>query len=166
MSSNQMEFSVDEQNNKVNVQRTFAAPVDKVWAAWTEQSLLDQWWVPKPWKAETKSRDFSVGGRWLYAMVGPNGERHWSFADYQTIDPKNSFSGKDGFCDENGNLNASMPQSLWTVSFNNDGQHTVVNIEIKHEKLSDIKAIMEMGFKEGFTAALGNLDELLAGQAA
>jgi len=44
-----MKFSVDKENNKIKVKREFAAPVAKVWAAWTEGHLLDQWWAPKPW---------------------------------------------------------------------------------------------------------------------
>jgi uncharacterized protein YndB with AHSA1/START domain len=157
-----MNFSVDKENNKVKVEREFAAPVDSVWAAWTQSDILDQWWAPKPWKAETKSQDFSEGGRWLYSMVSPQGERHWSFADYTAIDPKSSFSVKDGFCDENGNLNKDWPQSAWRNTFSQDGDHTMVNIEITFPSLKDLEKTIEMGFKEGFTMGLGNLDELLA----
>jgi len=158
-----MNFSVDKENKKINVQRAFAAPVARVWAAWTEPELLDQWWAPKPWKAETKSMNFTVGGRWLYAMVGPDGEKHWSFADYTAISPEKNYSEKDGFCDENGNINNEMPRSEWNVTFSeSDANNTVVNIEITHEKLSDIESILAMGFKEGFTAGMDNLDELIA----
>jgi hypothetical protein len=38
---------------------------------------------------------------------------------------------------------------------------TTVFIEITYEKLSDLETIMEMGFKEGFTAGLENLEQLL-----
>jgi len=55
-------FSVDKENKVINVERAFAAPISKVWSAWTEREILDQWWAPKPWKAKTKSLDFSVGG--------------------------------------------------------------------------------------------------------
>jgi hypothetical protein len=34
-------------------------------------------------------------------------------------------------------------------------------MEIAYEQLSDLETIMEMGFIEGFTAGLENLDELL-----
>jgi hypothetical protein len=33
--------------------------------------------------------------------------------------------------------------------------------EIQYESLADLETILEMGFEEGFTMALGNLDELL-----
>ena len=69
-------FTVDKAEKKVMIKREFAAPKKHVCAACTEPELLDQWWAPKPWKSETKSMDFSEGGRRLYAMVGPEGEEH------------------------------------------------------------------------------------------
>ena len=70
-----MNFTVDKANKKINVERAFAAPLKKAWAAWTQAELLDQWWAPKPWKAQTKSMDFKVGGRWIYSMTGPDGTK-------------------------------------------------------------------------------------------
>lgn len=156
-----MNFSVDKENNRVNVEREFAAPVGKVWAAWTQSELLDQWWAPRPWKARTKSQDFREGGTWIYAMVGPEGEEHWAKLDYKKIDPQKSFSGIDAFCDENGKLNEEFARSTWTNTFTEADGTTTVSVVIQYDKYEDIQQIMEMGFKEGFTMALGNLDELL-----
>ena len=50
---------------------------------------------------------------------------------------------------------------MWSVIFTRSGDSTFVDIETKYEKLADLEAIIEMGFKEGFTMALENLDELL-----
>src|SRR6187431_3103993 len=62
-------FQVDKVNKKINVERSFNGPIDPVWSAWTEAEILDQWWAPKPWRAETKSMNFKEGGRWHYCMV-------------------------------------------------------------------------------------------------
>jgi uncharacterized protein YndB with AHSA1/START domain len=47
---------------EVRLERTIAAPIEKVYAAWTEPSLLTQWYSPNPaW--ETKiTGDVVVGG--------------------------------------------------------------------------------------------------------
>lgn len=156
-----MDFSVEKENSTIKVKREFAAPLERVWAAWTESELLDQWWAPKPWKARTKSMDFSVGGFWLYAMVGPDGTEHWSRADYTAITSLKSFKGADYFCSEGGVLDPQFPKSLWSVKFTRNGDSTFVDIETKYEKLADLEVIIAMGFKEGFTMALENLDELL-----
>lgn len=157
-----MNFVVDKDNKQIKVEREFDAPLPMVWSAWTESKLLDQWWAPKPWHARTKSMDFKPGGSWLYAMIGPDGETHWSKADFKTIEPQKSFSALDGFCDENGTINTDMPRSLWKNTFTNKGESTLVNIVITYDQLADLEQTINMGFKEGFTAGLQNLDTLLS----
>jgi uncharacterized protein YndB with AHSA1/START domain len=158
-----MDFSVDKESKKIKVKREFSAPISKVWAAWTESHLLDQWWAPKPWKARTKTMDFREGGYWLYAMVGPDGTEHWSRADYKSITPLKSFSAQDAFCDEDGNINPNLPRSFWTNEFSETSNSTtIVSIETAYDDLSDLEKVIEMGVKEGLSAALENLDELLS----
>ncbi|TLV02221.1 SRPBCC family protein [Dyadobacter luticola] len=159
-----MNFTVDKETKKVHVEREFAAPVARVWAAWTQKELLDQWWAPKPWKARSKELDFREGGHWLYAMVGPEGEEHWARMDYKSIEPQKSFSALDFFCDETGKPSDFLPGSGWLTSFNAEGDHTVVSIVLTFNELSDLEKHLEMGFKEGFTMGLENLDELLESQ--
>ncbi|MFD2519207.1 SRPBCC family protein [Salinimicrobium flavum] len=157
-----IDFSVDRDNNIIRVKKEFSAPVSRVWKAWTQQELLDQWWAPEPWKCETKSMDFREGGKWIYAMVGPNGEKHWSQADYQSVKTLISFTGYDAFIDEKGNRNTGLPESSWKVEFEEDSVDTTrVTMEIEHESREDLEKILEMGFQEGFTSALTNLDQLL-----
>lgn len=156
-----MDFSVDKENKKISVKREFAAPLSKVWAAFTESEILDQWWAPKPWQAQTKYMDFRVGGYWIYAMIGPDGTKQWSRADYTAITPLKSYTGKDAFCDENGNVDHTFPVSFWTNDFRETSDATMVSIEIKYDQIADLEKYIEMGFKEGLTAAMENLDELL-----
>jgi uncharacterized protein YndB with AHSA1/START domain len=157
-----MNFVVDKQNNKVRVTREFAAPLSKVWAAWTQSELLDQWWAPKPWKAVTKKMEFKEGGHWLYVMAGPEGEEHWCRADFKNVSPMKSFEGIDAFCDPQEKINTDFPVVHWYLNFSEAKNKTTVNVEIAFDSLTDLEKYIEMGFKEGFTMALGNLDELFA----
>ena len=147
---------------KIQVKREFAAPLSKVWEAWTDSKILDQWWAPKPWKAETKTMDFKNGGYWLYYMSGPDGEKIWNKDIYQNIIPMKSFEGTDFFCDEDGNENKEMPGMLWKTSFEATENGTIVNVEITFATEDDLLKIVEMGFEEGFASAHENLDGLLA----
>ena len=156
------DFSVNKETYTVHVKRAFAANLATVWKAWTTAEILDQWWAPKPYRAETKVLDFKVGGEWRYAMVSPEGEKHWCKAVYESINPEHSYAYTDAFTDENGNITDVFPGSHWTNTFTNEGDTTLVNIVIKHNNLADLEQIIEMGFKEGFTAGLNNLDEVLA----
>ena len=157
-------FLVDKEHNQIKVQRSFQAPIDLVWAAWTEAEILDQWWAPKPWAAKTKSMDFREGGHWLYAMVGPENEMHWAKVDFISIVTGQYYSAYDGFCDEEGTVNTALPRSKWENSFKDQGQETTVDILLTFDTLEDLEKIVEMGFKEGFTAGLENLDQYIASQ--
>lgn len=157
----QFDFIVNKENNTVNVTREFAAKLPLVWDAWTKPEILDLWWAPKPYKTQTKSMDFREGGFWFYGMVAPDGLIHWCRNDYQKIDVLKSFSGLDAFCDENGAINTNFPRTVWNNTFTENGDTTTVNIVAQYENLADLEQIIAMGFKEGFTMALGNLDEYL-----
>jgi uncharacterized protein YndB with AHSA1/START domain len=106
--------------------------------------------------------EFKEGGRRLYAMVGPKGEEHWAIADFSSITPKSNFKYLDAFTDSQGNLNPDFPRSNWNVDFSPQGDLTIVDITIKHKNLADLEAIIQMGFKEGFTIAMEGLDEIFA----
>lgn len=105
--------------------------------------------------------EFAKGGRRLYAMLGPEGEEHWAIADFTAIDAKNGFNFLDAFTDSEGNINDEMPRSDWRLNFMDEGDQTTVKIAIKHKNLADLEQIIQMGFKEGFTMALDNLDQIL-----
>ena len=158
------EFRVDKVNNTLTMRRAFAAPVPLVWKAWTDPQILEKWWAPKPWKAHTKHMDFRVGGYWLYAMMGPEGEVHWGRADYEAITIERGFKATDAFCDEKGNINSDLPSSRWDIIFNADDDHTTVNMKIIFQSLEDLEKMIEMGAQEGFGAAIQQLEEWLAQQ--
>lgn len=159
-----MDFTVDKESHRMTVKREFAAQVPLVWSAWTQSEILDQWWAPKPWKTRTKTMDFKEGGLWLYAMVGPAGEEHWGRADYKTIVTEKNFKAEDSFCDAEGNINTELPGSKWEVGFNASGESTLVEVKVSFKSLEDLDQNLAMGVREGFTAALENLDEWLEKQ--
>lgn len=159
-------FVVDKQTHTVRVAREFAADLPLVWEAWTNPEILDQWWAPKPYQTQTKSMDFSVGGFWLYQMFNTQrtdpSECHWCRNDFHAIEPLKSFTGLDAFCDEAGEVNTALPRTFWTNTFEATAGTTTVHIEAQYNSLEDLEQIIAMGFKEGFTAALENLDQYIA----
>jgi uncharacterized protein YndB with AHSA1/START domain len=161
-SNHQAQFVKDLPNKTIAVTRNFNAPLDEVWRAWTDSEVLDKWWAPKPWRAQTKSMDFREGGHWLYAMVGPDNEKHWSRVDYIRINPKNNFDSKDCFCDEQGKQDQSMPAMEWSHQFSSSEDGTQVHIVISFETEEQLDQLVKMGFEEGFAAGMSNLDDVLA----
>jgi len=159
-----MKFIVDKENCQLKIEREFNAEVELVWKAWTTPEILEQWWAPKPWKAESQSMDFREGGHWLYAMVSPEGEKHYGRMEYIKIVNNEMFEGLDIFCDAEGNVNKDLPQSKWENTFTNYNDNTLVTVITRYESLEQLEAILNMGMKEGLTMALQNLDQYLEAQ--
>src|ERR1700748_911459 len=100
--TNNFVFETDLAAKKIYITREFNAPVEKVWRAWTEPALIEKWIAPKPWTAETKTWDFTVGGVWLYAMVGTDGQRFWVYAVFTAIENGSAISTTGMLCDREG----------------------------------------------------------------
>jgi hypothetical protein len=49
----------------------------------------------------------------------------------------------------------------WKNSFNEKGEGTGVTVEINFDSTKDLQTILDMGFEQGFTDGLNNLNELL-----
>lgn len=159
----QFDFLVDKEKNQIRVAKTFDAQLGLVWDMWTKSEYLDKWWAPKPYRVETQSMDFYPGGRWFYAMVSPENEKHWCVAKYEAIENHVKYSYTDAFTDETGTAQVAFPNSHWTIQFNaaNESDATHVNILLQYASLEDMEKILEMGFKEGFSMCLTNLDEFI-----
>jgi len=88
--------------------RVFDAPVEKVWAAWTERDKIAEWWGPKDFTAPHIELDFRVGGKYLYAMHGPAGTPFdvdmWSTGTFLEIVQLKKIAYVDSFADAEGNV--------------------------------------------------------------
>lgn len=156
------EFIKDLENNTFQAIREFDADLSLVWRAWTEAELLDQWWAPKPWRCETKSMNFKPGGKWIYEMVGPNGERHGGVQIYNEIKIEDFFSGKDAFADSEGKINDDLPVATWKNTFIKTENGTLVKTFAQYPDQESLKTVLEMGMEQGLEMAQNGLDELLA----
>ncbi|MEJ2107738.1 MAG: SRPBCC domain-containing protein [Acidiferrobacteraceae bacterium] len=157
----QFDFLVDKQANTITVRREFAAKRQLVWDCYTKSELLDRWFAPKPLTTRTRFMDFREGGYWHYAMIMPDGTEYWSRQDYASIQPIEHYTARDGFTDETGEVNPTLPQSDQDLTFKDLGDHTLVQTIVTYPSLSDLEKVIEMGMQEGLTSTLERLDELL-----
>ena len=153
------DFTVDKAAKTVFITREFDAELSLVWDAFTKAEILDQWVAPKPFLSRTKFMDFKVGGRRFYAMVSPEGQEHWAIQKYTSISPKTNFKMFNAFADKD--ENPQLPGSDWDYTFSEQEGRTTVNITIYNESLARMEKMIEMGFKEGFTMGMQQLDEVL-----
>lgn len=162
------DFTVDKAAKTVFITREFDADLSLVWDAFTKAEILDQWVAPKPWMSKTKFMDFKVGGRRFYAMVSPEGQERWAIQKYTSISPQTNFKMFNAFADKD--ENPELPGSDWDYTFSEQNARpgepvgrgkTTVRITIYNESLARMEKMIEMGFKEGFTVSMTNLENLL-----
>jgi uncharacterized protein YndB with AHSA1/START domain len=163
--TNNFLFEPNLADKTIHVVREFNAPVEKVWEAFTNPELLEKWIAPKPWKAETKTWDFTVGGVWLYAMIGVDDQKLWVYAEFTAIENGSAFSTTGKFCDDEGNpVNDGAKTYKIHKFLSIDANRSKVDTMIYFEDEATIKWFAEGGFKEGTTMTFSQLDELLASE--
>ena len=143
----------------VTIDREFDAELSLVWDAFTVKEILDQLWAPKPYESKTKVMDFRVGGHRFYAMVSPEGNEMWHLQQYTSITPKTNFKYFSVFADQD--ENPHLPGSDWDLTFSEKDGITLVSITIFNDFLERMEKMIEMGFKEGFTMTLNELEKVI-----
>ncbi len=73
----------------LRMQRTFAAPAQAVFEAWTSAEVLKRWWhVGHDWETTEASVDLRVGGTLRVAMRNPHEDAEYGGGgEYTEIDP-------------------------------------------------------------------------------
>jgi uncharacterized protein YndB with AHSA1/START domain len=73
----------------LEIERTFDAPAEEVFEAWTSEEVLRRWFHDNPeWETPTAEVDLRVGGRLRLAMRDPKaGEDYGATGEYTVVDP-------------------------------------------------------------------------------
>lgn len=142
--------------------RTFDAPRELVFAAYSQCEHLKHWWGPTGWTLPVCEIDFRPGGTWYYCMRSPDGENACGLMTYHEIVAPERIVATDGFADEEGNLVTEMPSMRNTLIFSEaDGKTTLTN-RIQFASTADLQKVTEMGMMEGITQTFARLDAYLA----
>lgn len=109
---------------RFSISRHFAAPLARVWAAWTEPEQLVAWFGPKDSEGSMLAFDLRPGGEWRGRMEAPDGAEMFSKFVFQVVEPRTRLVWVHGFADAEGNR-ARAPfaplfplEMLTTVLFN------------------------------------------------
>ena len=97
------------------VTRVFAAPVERVWKAWTDSELVMQWWGPTGFTCPVARMEFREGGVSLVCMRAPReagGQDMYNTWTYEKIDSMNRFVYVNRFSDKDGNAMDPVKQGL------------------------------------------------------
>ena len=71
----------------LNLSRSFAAPRERVFRAFTSPAQLARWWGPKGFTVPAGTLDVRAGGAWRTVMRSPEGKDHIVSGVYREILP-------------------------------------------------------------------------------
>jgi uncharacterized protein YndB with AHSA1/START domain len=117
------------------ISRTFDAPRDVVWKAWTERDRLMQWFGPTGLTMAFARLDLRPGGMFHYKLQSPDGQDMWGRFVYREINPPRRLVWVNSFSDEAGNVSRHPLHLAWplemltTVTFVEAGGKTTVTLE-------------------------------------
>ena len=70
-----------------NTSREIPAPVEEVFAAFTDPERLARWWGPAGFTNTFHIFEFETGGRWVYTMHSPNGGNPENESVFELVEP-------------------------------------------------------------------------------
>lgn len=142
----------------------FDAAIGRVWELWADPRQLERWWGPPTYPATFVDHDMSPGGSITYFMTGPEGDRYHGWWRVLTVARPHSLEFEDGFADEAGKPNPSMPVTATRVTIGErDAGGTTMAIETIFPSVEAMEQLVKMGMEEGLTLAVGQIDAILAG---
>lgn len=137
----------------LNMERTFQAPAQAVFDAWTSEEVLRRWFYGQPgWETPEARVDLRVGGAVRIVMRNPvKGEDHGGGGHYTEVDPPNRLA------------------FTWTWDRDEDWQ-TLIEIDFEeaegattvrftHNGLRDLESVRN--HEEGWNVCFDNLQRTL-----
>jgi len=150
---------VNVQSEQLQLERTFDAPREEVFRAWTDPEVLRRWWAAQPtWESPLAETDVRVGGRYRLSMRDPDsGEEHTVGGEYVEVTPPErlvytwTWEGSDE--------DSTSAGSIVTVEFREDGDGTTV--VLTHDGITDGQS--RDNHAHGWSGCLDNLGSRVLG---
>lgn len=158
--------SKDPENLTMTVVADFAAPLQRLWDAYTDPRQIEKFWGPPDWPATFTRHDVFPGGKTHYAMAGPDGSTHGGYWDWIDVKAPQggdvaSFEVKDGFADD-GVTKDDLPSMRMVFQFESTESGSRVITTTHFNSAEELAQMLEMGMEEGLRGAMGQIDDVLA----
>ena len=136
--------------------RTYAAPRQLVWDAWTDPDQMAQWWGPRGISTPRESieLDLRPGGRMRFVMADDaTGQRYPNSGTVLEVDaPARIVFADDGFAD-------GSAKGTATVTFTAVDERTTT---LRVHLIADFSDEVRAGAEQGWASQLDKLAEFLA----
>jgi len=152
---------------EVEFERTYDAPVEVIWQAWTDPGQLKKWWGPDNVSIPECEVDLRVGGRFYIVMeageaMGPYKGTRWPMEGTFTTVERHAKLSYDAKAWTEGQEETTQIDQVTELTLTDDNGKTTIKLKATINKIgSDAKMAVE-GMQQGFTQQLEKLNVFLA----
>lgn len=142
-------------DREIRIERTFEAPRDLVWRAFTEPELVARWWG-RGHPLDVERDEVYPGGHWRYVEHAPDGETSGFEGRYRDVEPPVRLARTfdwDG-----------MPghPSVEDAAFAEEDGRTTMTANVSFLTREERDGMMGSGMEQGMNESYAALDSLLA----
>lgn len=152
---NEMTIIAEPGQQSIQLSRTFNAPRELVFKAFTAPDLIPQWWGPRQFKTTVDQMDVRFGGTWRFIQHGEDREEYAFRGVYHYIEPNEKivqtfeFEGAPGYV------------SLEIMQLEDRHGQTIVTSTSVYPTVADRDMVVSTGMAEGATESWDRFEELL-----
>jgi uncharacterized protein YndB with AHSA1/START domain len=145
-------------DREIHIERVFAAPRDRVFAAFTDPALIPAWWGPRDLTTVVDQMDVRAGGSWRFVARTPDGSETGFRGTYREVTPPERIVQTFEWEGMPGHV------SVETATFEDLGDRTrIVTTSIFHTT-EERDGMLGSGMERGMNETYARLDELLAAE--
>lgn len=141
--------------HELRITRFIDAPPETVWDIMVNRQ--EEWWCPRPWRAEIDFQERRAGGRCDMTFFGPDGEVMPQNGIYLAFDEGRRFVTTDA---ATGEFEPATPFMIGFWEIEPEGGGTRYTARARHWTEEARKQHEEMGFEQGWMACADQLAEL------
>jgi len=146
-------------------ERTVDVSATAIWKGWTNETQLKKWFCPQPWKTTECKIDLKPGGVFYTVMKGPNGEKMPGEGCFLEIVKNKKLVWTNALLpDFRPAANVVSCSDFFftaTILLKTQGKKTKYTAIVRHKDVEGRKKHEELGFHEGWGAALDQLVSLI-----
>lgn len=143
-------------DTEITMHRTFAAPRELVFRAFSEPELVAKWWGQRSAETIVETYDFRPGGAWRMIQRNPDGQEYAFRGSFLEIEPPSRIVQTFEFEPMPGHISTDA-LTLTEV----DGG-TRVTIDSTFMSKEDLDGMLQSGMEAGANESYDRLEELLA----
>jgi uncharacterized protein YndB with AHSA1/START domain len=140
--------------------RLIDAPREKLYRAWTNPTLLKQWFAPLPYITPVAELDVRPGGSAFIVMRGPDGKDLPNHGVYLEVVPNQRLVSTDAYT--KAWEPSEKPFMTLILTFGDEGGKTRYTARVRHWTVADREAHEKMGFHQGWGICADQLTALVA----